>query len=213
MKKKDYDTYENEELIRLNLRLFDDVGYKGNYMMEFSSAVISRIASVYNKVDKSPYVSFIQKCNEHRPWIWKDPRLWLTIRFWNNLLDPDDCKFILLTRDHLQSWISTILRRQIVSYNYNKDYNESIKVSGIDYFVENGLPHLNLCFEDLILHPSMALARLNDYLNLDLTIKDLEEIYSKPLYKNPRSLGDLLKAVLIYLKNYSERYCYGKRAF
>ncbi|HXI40008.1 MAG TPA: hypothetical protein VNH83_08520, partial [Bryobacteraceae bacterium] len=85
-KKEDYDTYENQELIDLNLRLFDEAGYKGNYLTEFSPEVLSRIAALYGRIDSRPYELFINRCNENQPWVWKDPRLWLTIRFWNNLL-------------------------------------------------------------------------------------------------------------------------------
>src|SRR5713226_606371 len=47
--------------------------------------------------DDSPYREFLAKCDEHRPWVWKDPRLWLTIYFWKSLLSLDQCRFILLT--------------------------------------------------------------------------------------------------------------------
>src|SRR5229473_2043132 len=42
-------------------------------------------------------VNSSQNAMEHRPWVWKDPRLWLTIYFWKSLLSLDQCRFILLT--------------------------------------------------------------------------------------------------------------------
>ena len=101
-------------------------------------------------IDTRPYQQFVDKCNEHRPWIWKDPRLWLTIRFWQHLLNPKDCKFILLTRDPLQTWISLTLRRQITTYRYSRSYEQRIQQSVHHVVTTNRLSSLNLRYEGLI---------------------------------------------------------------
>ena len=205
-KKADYETYENAELIGLNLRLFDEAGYTGNYLMECSPAAIQAIANLHAKADFAPYQAFINRCNAHQPWIWKDPRLWLTIRFWKHGLDLDNCSFILLTRGLMQSWISSILRRQITTYRYSRGYEECIKHSAMAFLKDNGLPYLHLSYEDLIQHPADAIERLNGHLKTRLTVDDLKAVYNRPLYRNPRnSISKHLKAMLIYCKNYSER--------
>src|ERR1035438_9442185 len=84
----EYETYENTRLIELNRSLFAAAGYTGNYMIEFAPAVLREIESLYGKIDETPFRQFLADCNEHSPWVWKDPRLWLTIRFWKNLLAP-----------------------------------------------------------------------------------------------------------------------------
>jgi hypothetical protein len=48
--KKEYDTYENQELIDLDLLLFKHAEYTGRYTMEFSSEAIARIAVARSKV-------------------------------------------------------------------------------------------------------------------------------------------------------------------
>src|SRR5581483_5743845 len=105
--KQDYNTFENRELIDLNLQLFEAAGYRGNYLLEFSPEVIRNIASLAGKIDDSPFRDFLAKCDRNAPWVWKDPRLWLTIRFWRPLLHLEDCHFIVLTRGLMQSWISS----------------------------------------------------------------------------------------------------------
>jgi hypothetical protein len=51
-----------------------------------------------------------------------------------------------------------------------------------------------------------ALRRLNEYLEAGLTLEDLKMVYHKPLFRNPRnSWLKHVKAMMIYLKNYSER--------
>ena len=205
-RKAEYDTNENRELIELNLRLFEEAGYKGNYLLEFSPQAIEAVAALQGRIDLRPYRSFIEKCNQHRPWIWKDPRLWLTIRFWKPLLDMERCRFVLLTRGTVQSWVSSTLRRQITTYRYSKRYEENIRRSTVQFLTENKLPYLNLSYEELIESPRDTVARINDYLGTALTVDDLRRVYHKPLYKNPRnSWWKHMKAVMIYLKNYSER--------
>jgi hypothetical protein len=205
-KKEDYDTYENQELIDLNLRLFEEAGYKGNYMTEFSPELLSQIGALYGRIDSRPYQLFLDKCNKHQPWIWKDPRLWLTIHFWKNLLHLDDCTFILLTRDYLQAWISATLRRQIRSYSSFKNYEWRIKDSVVQLLEEHRRPYLHIRYDELIAHPAATIDALNRYLETSLSIDDLKRIYRRPLFRSPRASSlDYCKAVLIYMKNYSER--------
>jgi hypothetical protein len=205
-KKADYETFENRELIELNLRLFQEAGYKGTYLMEFSPEATRQVAGVFGKIDDSAYREFLAKCGQHQPWIWKDPRLWLTIRFWKNLLDLESCSFILLTRGLMQSWISSILRRQITTYRYARNYETRIQQSAVGFLEENRVPFLHLTYEEIIVHPAETLERLNRHLETNLTVEDLQAIYHKPLYKNPRSSWvKHVKAMMIYAKNYSER--------
>jgi hypothetical protein len=205
-RKQEYETFENQALIDLNLKIIQEAGYEGNYLVEFSRAAMQRIASLSGTIDCTVYRLFLEKCAQNQPWVWKDPRLWLTIRFWKSLLDVRSCRFILLTRGTAQSWVSSTLNRQILSYRYFKDYEDQIQQSAIKFLEENHLPFLHLTYEDLIMHPAEVLNQLNPFLNISLTIRELERVYHKPLYKNPRnSWFRHLKAVLIFLKNYSSR--------
>jgi len=205
-KKQDYDTYENRDLIELNLRLFRLADYKGNYLLEFSPRAVESVAALHGRIDDSDFRAFLAECERHQPWIWKDPRLWLTIRYWQNLLDLSSCNFILLTRGPMQSWVSSILRRQITTYRYSRAYERSIQESAVAFLEEARLPYLHVTYEGLIMHPAETIERLNRHLDAGLTVDDLRAIYHKPLYKNPRSsLLKHVKAIMIYVKNYSER--------
>jgi hypothetical protein len=204
--KKEYDTYENLGLIQSNLRLFREAGYTGDYASRFTPQDISRIAALAGKIDEKPFHEFLEQCNRHRPWVWKDPRLWLTIQFWKKLLPVENCRFVLLTRGLVHCWVSSNLRRHITSYGQLKGYEQSVQRTFLAFLEENKLPHLHLTYEGLIVQPKEAIQQLNDFLGLTLTVDDLAAIYHKPLYKVPRSSAiDFAKAVLIYLKNYSER--------
>ena len=203
--KKEYDTYENRELIRLNSELLEAAGYRKDYTSEFSWDAIKQVCSLQGKIDLIGYRHFLAQCEAHRPWIWKDPRFYLTIRFWANLLDFEQIRFILLTRDPVQAWISQQLRRQICTYGYFRRYDDGLRESLVSFLDENRIPYLLLRYDDLILRPEDELAKLNRHLDANLTVDDLKAIYTGKLYKKSRSYWDLAKAVAIYLKNYSER--------
>jgi hypothetical protein len=205
-KKSDYDTYENQELIALNLRLFKEVGYQGNHAMVFRADDIREITEKAATIDPAPYRDFVERCNQHQPWIWKDPRLWLTIRFWKQFLDMDRVQFLFMTREHMQSWISTTIRRQIQTQAYCRAYMDGICNSILDFFRENELEHLDLVYEDLLTQPEQMIDRLNAYLGAGITMDNLKHIYRGPLYRKQRGFLDYIKANLIYFKNYSERY-------
>jgi hypothetical protein len=205
-KEADYETFENQQVIDLNLRLFREADYRGNYLLEYSPEAIRAVEELYGKVDCAPYRELIERCNQHQPWIWKDPRLWLTIRFWKNLLDLESCCFIILSRGLMQSWVSSLLRRQITTYRYAKAYETKIVESAEAFVQEAGVPHLRLTYEGLIMRPAETLDSLNRFLDSSLSLADLQRTYHKPLYKSPRSsLAKHVKAMMIYAKNYSER--------
>lgn len=206
--KKEYDTYENNELIQLNLRILREIGYTGNYTMEFSQEAIDRIASLDTaRMDLSAFLQFLDKCNQHSPWIWKDPRFWLTIRFWKKLLHFDDCQFLLITRHLTNAWVSSNLRRHVRSYESCKRYETSI-LSSLQGFLRDNYPkYLHVKYEELIARPDATIRELNLYLETSLNVSDLQAIYHGKLFKTPRnSVFDFGKAALIYLKNYSERF-------
>jgi hypothetical protein len=118
----------------------------------------------------------------------------------------EGCKFIVLTRGLHQIWVSATLRRQIRTYQNLATFEESIKRSFIDFLEENNRSYLTLRYEELIQRPVETIEGINNYLGVSLSVDDLQDVYTKPLYKAPRStVSDYVKALLIYIKNYSER--------
>jgi hypothetical protein len=204
-KKKDYDTFENTELVRLNKKLIDAMPLKFNYTTEFDPEILNRMESIYQEIDIQEFRSFIEDCNRHAPWIWKDPRLWFTIRFWKHLIDLEKCCFVLLSRDPLQNWISTTLRKQIQSYKYSIAYNKFVYDTIIDFFKTEMADFMEIQYETLIVNPENSLDRLNQFLDISLTTKELSNIYKGSLYKKPKTWFDMVKASLIYAKNFSYR--------
>ncbi|MCP5245873.1 MAG: sulfotransferase [Burkholderiales bacterium] len=202
-KKVDYDTYENLRLVELNNQLLNELNYTGNREHEIlSTEVLDELALKASAIDLTPYRKFLEDCQQHKPWIWKDPRLALTIRIWAKFLPLDDTRFIVLTRDDVQAWITSNIRRHIQSRAFTQAYNGAITNSIKKFLHENHLEFIQFKFEDLQLTPEKTVEELNRFLNLQLTMADLKSVYKFPLYKKTRGLKDKLTAWLIYLKNY-----------
>lgn len=205
--KKEYDTHENLELVELNKCIIRSAGYVGRYEMEFRADLLARIGSMWSGLSDTPYTEFLTNCDRHEPWIWKDPRLWVTIRYWHHLVDWKRCTVIVLTRNLVHRWISTTLRRQVRSYPSLKRYELSIEASIYEFLNSNQIGYVHLTYEQLVTRPKEAIAALNAHLGASLGIDDLKAVYHGKLYKNPRTSPlNYLLAALIYIKNYSERW-------
>jgi hypothetical protein len=202
--KRDYDTHENAELIRLNRGLMASVGVGEEYTKYFLPEAIDRIARL-EVPDDSPYREFLAACDAHAPWLWKEPRLWLTIRFWDRFLPAQGVKFLLLERDLVQAWISMTQRRTIQTWSYTKRYHHGVQASLRDYLQQSGRPFLAVNYEDLILRPESEVERLSGFLGTPVTMAHLTTTYRGALYRKNKGLRDGMEAVLIYAKNFGER--------
>jgi hypothetical protein len=137
--------------------------------------------------------------------VWKDPRLWITVRIWSRILDLSAVRLVVVDRDPLQQWVAMTLRRQIQTYGHASAYNAGILGSIDEFLSERGLSFLRLRFEDLIRDPDAQIRRLNEHLGTRLEVADLQAVYRGMLYRNPRGIRDALKALAIYAKNYASR--------
>jgi hypothetical protein len=205
IKKSDYDTWENAELVELNKRILADVGFTEDWTMHFQPEYIDRVTQAAATLDPSPYQNFVKKCETKAPWLWKDPRLWLTIRYWQQHLDLDRVAFLLIHRDPMQSWISTTLRRQIQTMKHAYAYEEGINKSLTGFLAANNAPFINILYEDLLVQPDATIETINRHLETHLELDDLKQVFRGRLHKRQHGLMSFIKAMAIYLKNHAER--------
>jgi len=203
--KVDYNTYENSQLVYLNDLLLKAVGYDKDYSIVVKPEKFLEVEQLIDTLDLLPFKAFLAECNQSEPWLWKDPRLWVTLPFWMHLLEPDSFKVVVVDRSISQRWISELLRRNIQTFQYCSLYNNKIK-SIISSFLERyDLDGCEVLFDDLIQEPEKVLLKLNQFIGSSLSVEDLRAIYNKPLYKKARGVKSLCLAVVIYLKNYRLR--------
>lgn len=204
-KKTDYDTFENNELVALNQRWLQAAAPGLRYEHHFDAADLGCFVPWTGGEELHRAQAFITRCQQHQPWLWKDPRLTWTIRMWAPLLDLTRVDFLVLTRDPAQAWISANLRRHIQSWRFTRDYGEGITRANLAFVASTGRPHLALSFEDLLLQPEPTLARMNQVFGTQLGLADLQAVCKEPLYQRTRGWADALKAALIYAKNHGLR--------
>lgn len=204
-KKHDYDTHENQELIALNLRILQEAQLESKHGSAYLPEEINGFVTRMQGIDPAPYRDFVEECNRHQPWIWKDPRLSLTIRYWWQFLDSAKVRFLLVRRDYQQSWVSQTIRRQISTPHFHRKYESGIANTILQFFWDNNLTYFDVVYEDLLLYPEETIGKLNAYLGSAISMENLTKIYRGALYRKPRGWRDSLKANLIYMWNYSER--------
>lgn len=204
-----YNTYENSELVELDKRILRGCGLvwkmgrfrhdSGQTRPERPEQVappsIERLEGLADRVDLDEFRSFIDRCDEREPWLWKDPRLSYTIFFWARLFDPARCRFVLMTRDTKQAWTGLILRG---GENLAFDSFQSMLATNIGsvrrFGDRAGVPIHELTFEALILEPESTIRGLNEFLDLDLSLADLQAVYRGSLGRKRWSQVDFLKA-------------------
>ncbi len=205
MKKTSYDTFENVQFIELNNQLLARLGPTLEHTRRFDPRDVSEITRQASDQDYQPLRDFVAAIKPHQPWLWKDPRLTWTIRTWENALALEDVAFLVLTREPMQAWISSILGRHINTYRHVCDYNEGITRSNLEFLHSRGLPHLALSFEDLLLRPEQTLSTLNAFFGLDLRMEHLRKVCNIPLYRKSHGWKAWILALLIFGKNFRER--------
>ena len=203
VRKSDYDTFQNTELVRLNRVLLDGLGIAA--APRHDPDLPRLVCDLAERIDLAPFHAFLADCDRHRPWVWKDPWLWATFRFWCRLLDGREFRAVHMTREPLQAWISANLHRQFQSYGFLKVYSAGVNATVPDEIRLQQQRYFSLSFEDLILRPSGAISQLNDFLRSRIRIGELKALYDGPLYQMPRGGLDLVGAILIYLRHRGHR--------
>lgn len=117
-----YETFENQKLVDLNIKLLKSSGFRWNDVTELPPPSIVEIEKLSLNLSVHEFERLVHECNSNKPWLWKDPRLCYTIFFWRRFIDLDRCRFILMTRDIKQTWTSAILKGSPISFGGTKKY-------------------------------------------------------------------------------------------
>jgi len=197
-----YETYENERLVELNDQLLATLGIELNESSWYDADLFERIQKSSKEVDTKEFIEFINYCQQHGKWIWKDPRLWITIGFWRELLQNHDIKYIVISRQPISLWVSLMNKRQIVSYSTLKISERSSHNRIIRYLSDCDFPSVTINYDKLVEHPQTEINKLNYFLNANFTLKMFSDLYKGKVGGKTFSKKSFIKAVLIYIKNY-----------
>jgi hypothetical protein len=198
-----YETYENRKLVELNDELVKLADINFESKTYYDATARDKFDNMYSLIDATKYNAFLDECNSHSPWIWKDPRLFLTIGYWKNLIDPNKTKIIVLYRNTYELWKSQAIKRIIYSYNYLKFSEENARHELTRYLETNNLSYTTLEYDQFCRDPSTSINKINDLLGSELTKEKWDDIY-RPTSRLSNYKRTLL-AYLIYIKNYNSR--------
>lgn len=199
-----YETYENSQFVQLNVRLVELLGIEFDSKSWYDESLRDKFTQLYSDIDLSDFQKFITDCSEHQTWVLKDPKLWLTIGFWLQIFQQQEIQVVILTRNINQLWVSQTSKRIIYDYSFLKNSEQKSKIGLIDFLNANNVEYLELEYDQLLRKTKKYLGRLNEFLTTDLSLNDWFSIYKKQ--KNSSVFFSReIKAILIYLKNYSLR--------
>ncbi len=196
-----YETYENSRLIELNDNLLSHLNIKLNESSWYDAKLFKRVEEECSTIDKNEYIEFIRYCQQHGKWIWKDPRLWITINFWEALLTEIKVKYVVLSREPISLWTSMLNKRQIVGFfDLKHAENKSNKLI-VNYLSNKNKPFISVSYDQLVEYPQKEISRLNIFLGTSLTLADFEHVYTGVIGSKTFKYKSFVKAILIYIKN------------
>jgi hypothetical protein len=197
-----YETYENKRLIALNDELLVLLNIQLDESSWYNAELFNRVVNETKTIDKSKFIDFINYCQQHDRWIWKDPRLWLTLGFWTELLRECDVNFIVITRQPLSLWVSMLNKRQLVGYFELKNLERKSSKRIQDFLASRGLTYSLLNYDQLVEEPQFEIDKLNVFLKSSLGLEDFTQVYHGKIGEKTYDYKKLFKAILIYIKNY-----------
>ena len=198
-----YETYENKKLVKLNDELVEAAGVDFTDRTYYDANARDLFNNISSQLDTTRYKRFLAECNSHSPWIWKDPKLFLTIGFWKNFLNLADTRVVVVHRNVYELWKSQAIKRIIYSYSYLKSSEEKSRHELLNYLERNNFSFVSLEYDQFLKDPVTAINRLNKFIGTNLNKPDWDEIY-RPTSKFSR-YKRAFTAYLIYLKNYNSR--------
>jgi len=198
-----YETYENKKLVDLNDSLIKEAGVEFEGKARYDATARDKFNDIYAEVDTEKYNKFLEECNSHSPWIWKDPRLFLTIGFWGNIIDFSNTKVIVLHRNSYELWKSLTIKRIVYSYSYLKNSEDKTRHELLNYLESKNFSFVSLEYDQFTRDPATSINKLNKFIGLNLKKENWDEIY-KSTSKLSQYKRTLL-AFLIYVKNYKDR--------
>lgn len=91
--------FEADDLVASNVEVLRRAGFKfhNTWMYELiSQQAVSRINTLHPLLE---HRRFVESYQSRTPWLWKDPRLCFTLRYWWQLMNPNTTGVVFVKRD------------------------------------------------------------------------------------------------------------------
>ncbi|MCP5179527.1 MAG: sulfotransferase [Pseudomonadales bacterium] len=169
--------FEAEGLIERNVSLFRRVGYQAHNTWLFEP-ISSQQADALQRLKASDTdLDFIRRYEQHRPWLWKDPRLCYTLAYWWPLIDAGSTRVLVLRRRPEEIWNSFVR----LDWRRNTEAERQDVYRRIDHHIDTALetiarlriPHEIVHYDEFSTDPRATAEKISNCFNLRLDARAL----------------------------------------
>jgi hypothetical protein len=169
--------FEDEALVEANVRIFRDVDFHFHNTWMFAPIADSQIASISQLPVEDCDRLLVAACGEHSPWMWKDPRLCMTLSYWANVIDWTNAGVVLTQRNAEDVYWSFRRKGWCSAGNVQRDKT----IERIEKHASNAqatidrlkIPHISIEYNEYHQQPEAVANRINEFAGLELTTDDL----------------------------------------
>lgn len=169
--------FEAEDIIEANVGVFQAAGFAHHNTWKFDPISDSQIERIGELAARDEDQQLLQSWNQHSPWMWKDPRFSITLKYWARIIDWDEVGVILTIRNpedvywsfRRKGWcqagqdVRQATIRRIVQHAEN-----ARRV--VDEF---NLPHVAVEYGEYSACPNDVARRIGEFVGLELGVDDL----------------------------------------
>lgn len=169
--------FEADNLIDRNIEVLRKTGFYYANTWMFGELLQSSIDQIPHLTASDVDRQLVEAYREHAPWVWKDPRLCFTLRYWWPLLDGSRTGVLLLRRDWLDVYHSfrrmgwcaggSIARARVKKLVEQHLGTAETTIEALS------IPFVEVDYAEFMEMPHRVAKRIGEFFELDLSVQDL----------------------------------------
>jgi hypothetical protein len=169
--------FEAKGLVEHNARLLRRSGFTGHNTWLFDPITDAQ-ADTLRRLSPTPEDhAFAKEHGEHRPWLWKDPRLCYTLAYWWRLIDQENTRVLVLRRRPEETWNSFVR----LDWRADTEQDRADVLARINHHLDaamrcieqHRIPHIVVHYDEYLAAPATTAARIGETFGLSLGVDDL----------------------------------------
>lgn len=169
--------FEADDVIAQNVALFRRVGYaEHNTWLEqpITDAEIRALGALEPSDEDR---AFLETYRAREPWVWKDPRLTLTLGYWWRLMDPERIRVVFAARDP-RDILNSFLRMGWCTEAADSKAEALRRIhqhlqAARDAIAQHDIPHIEINYREYLDDPEGVARRLGAFCGIELSAADL----------------------------------------
>lgn len=169
--------FEADDVIARNVEILQRAGYSEDNTWLRAMITEEEIGQIDALEPSQAHREFIRQYGTHAPWIWKDPRLTLTLPYWWKILDARTTGVIVVWRDPEESYQSFV---RCGWYQPSEQAREEV-LHRIDVHLnaarraieKYSIPHITIHYDEYLKQPEIVVRRIGEFCGLRLEVRDL----------------------------------------